>query len=181
MNLRALALLVSCGLTSALAADELIELVESPNSLGPGRTLELRFSEEMIPAQDVQKGDAPAPIAITPAVMGKWTWQSTRSGVFSPTQPWPLGTTIQIRPREGATTLAGKPLPADWRRTLEMPAFAVQAWSNLSYQSEEDQSAEPRYALLFNAEVGVDVEVPARGRLEQHRVRPASAVAELAV
>src|SRR4029079_9072048 len=90
MNLRALALRVSCGLTSAFATDELIELIESPNSLGPARTLELRFAEEMIPAQDVQKGDAPAPIAITPAVMGKWTWQSTRRGVFSPTQPWPL-------------------------------------------------------------------------------------------
>src|SRR4030095_14313451 len=88
MNLRALALLLTCGLSSAFAADELIELIESPNSLGPARTLELRFTEEMIPAQDVQKGDAPSPITLTPAIAGKWTWQSTRSGVFSPTQPW---------------------------------------------------------------------------------------------
>jgi hypothetical protein len=156
MNPRAFALLLTCSLSFASAADELIELIESPNSLGPARTLDLRFTEEMIPAQDVPKGDAPSPITLTPAIAGKWTWQSTRSGVFSPTQPWPLATTVQIRPREGLTTTSGKPIPADWRRTLEMPAFAVQAWSNLSYHSEEDQSAVPRYALLFNAEALAD-------------------------
>src|SRR4030095_13310366 len=116
MNLRALALLLTCGLSSAFAADELIELIESPNSLGPARTLELRFAEEMIAAQDVQKGGVASPMALTTAWPDKWTWQRTRRVVFSPTQPWPLGTTIQIRPSEGAATLSGKPLPADWRR-----------------------------------------------------------------
>lgn len=156
----ALALVLAALQPLALAEGELIEFIENPNGISPTRTLDFRFGEEMAKAEDIVKGGPPSPIAIIPDIPGKWTWQSTRSGIFSPSQPWPLGTTVQIRAREDAKTLAGKPLPQDWRRTLDMPAFGVQAWTNLSYQSENDQSAEPRYGILFNADVTADVAEP---------------------
>lgn len=155
MKIRAFAvgLLLALACPPVRAADELIEFIENPNGLSPARTLEFRFSEEMVKPDDVTKGGLPTPINVVPPIAGKWTWQSTRSGVFTPAEPWPLGTTIKIRPSEGATTLTGKELPADWSRTLEMPSFAPQAWTNLSYRNEHDQSAEPRLCVMFNADV----------------------------
>jgi len=152
-TLRLCAVLLGLTLGSLHAAAPTVEFIENAAGLSPARTLELRFSHDMIAAGDLGKADSPSPVETVPAVEGKWTWQSTRSGVFSPSEPWPLATTIQVRLRDGLKTAAGEVLPADWKRTLEMPAFAVQAWSNLSYRSSNDASSEPDLALLFNADV----------------------------
>lgn len=162
MHLRALAfgLTLAALQPLAFAQGDLIEFIENPAGVSPTRTLEFRFGEEMAKAEDIVKGGPPSPIAIVPDIPGKWTWQSTRSGIFAPSQPWPLGTTIQIRARDGAKTLTDKLLPEDWKRTLDMPSFGIQAWTNLSYQSEQDQSPEPRFCILFNADLNASAAEP---------------------
>jgi hypothetical protein len=162
MHMRALAfgLLLASIQSTALAAEDLIQFIENANSVSPSRTLEFRFAEEMATAEDVLKGGPPSPVVIVPDIPGKWTWQSTRSGIFAPSQPWPLGTTVQIRVREEVKTLSGKELPDDWKRTLDMPSFAIQAWTNLSDHGESDQSAEPRFCILFNADVSAAAAEP---------------------
>lgn len=151
-TLRHLAALLGLTLGSLHAAAPSVEFIESTN-VSPSRTLEVRFSHDMIAPADLAKADLAPPIETVPAVDGKWTWQSTRSGVFSPTEPWPLATTVQIRLRDGLKAASGEPLPADWKRTIDTPAFGVQAWSNLSYRGSNDASSEPTVVLLFNAEV----------------------------
>jgi hypothetical protein len=66
----------------AAPAADLIEFIENPAGNSPARTIELRFAEEMIAPDQVGEGNAP--IALTPEHPGKWTWQSTRSGIFTP-------------------------------------------------------------------------------------------------
>jgi uncharacterized protein YfaS (alpha-2-macroglobulin family) len=158
MQMRAFAFgLVLAALQSAAFADgELIQFIENPNGVSPTRTLEFRFGEEMAKPEDIVKGGLPSPIVLVPDIPGKWTWQSTRSGIFAPSQPWPLGTTVQIRVRDNVKTLTGKTLPENWKRTLDMPPFAIQAWTNLSDHGESDQSAEPRFCVLFNANVSAN-------------------------
>jgi alpha-2-macroglobulin len=162
MQMRALAFgLIFAALQPAVYADgDLIQFIENPNGVSPTRTLEFRFGEEMATPEGVVKGGLPSPIVIVPEIPGKWTWQSTRSGIFVPSQPWPLGTTVQIRAREEVTTLSGKTLPEDWKRTLDMPSFAIQAWTNLSDHGENDQTSEPRFCILFNANVSASSAAP---------------------
>jgi len=146
----ALGLLLS---VSGLAAPPTVDFIETSGQPSPGRTLEVRFSQDMIASAEVGKPIDESPLETVPSVPGKWTWQSMRSGVFVPGEAWPLGSTIQIRLRDGLKTLAGEVMPEDWHRTLDMPPFAVQGWTNLSYRSESDASAEPEVALLLNAEI----------------------------
>lgn len=152
-SLRLLAALLGLTLGSLHAAAPSVEFIENSAAISPTRTLELRFSHEMIAPPDLAKAELPSPVETIPAVEGKWTWQSTRSGVFSPSEPWPLATTIQIRLRDELKTAAGEPLPADWKRTIDSPAFAVQAWSHVTYWNASDAISEPAMALLFNADV----------------------------
>lgn len=157
MKTRPFALLLSFLVSFALhAAEPTVDLIEPPGAPTPTRSLELRFGQDMIPSASVGQPTDAAPVVTEPKVAGQWTWQSMRSGIFVPSEPWPLGAAVQIHLRENLKTLDGQPLPKDWKRTLNLPAFALQAWSNLSYRSDTDASAEPEIALLFNADVTAD-------------------------
>jgi uncharacterized protein YfaS (alpha-2-macroglobulin family) len=155
MHLRALLLAAAFAAASPalIAAEPPVRLVAAPGPMAPTQTIEIRFVNEMIAPGDLGSADAGAPIEVIPEVRGKWTWQSTRSGIFTPDEPWPLGTTVQVRIRPGAAPRAEAAVLEGWRATLEFPPFAVQAWSNLSYRSQQDASAEPLLAVLFNADV----------------------------
>ncbi len=153
MKLRLLAALLGLACGSLRAAAPTVDFIENPTALSPTRALELRFSHDMVASGDLQKPDNLAPIETIPPVEGKWTWQSTRSGIFTPSEPWPLATTIQIHLRDGLKTTSGEAMLEKWQRTLDMPPFAVQAWSSLSYRSQNDAASEPEYVLLFNADV----------------------------
>jgi alpha-2-macroglobulin len=154
MKLRALVpgLLALATLSTAVFAAPTVEFVESP-TITPARTVELRFGDEMISGEQLKAGQAPAPMETVPAIDGAWTWQSTRSGVFTPSEPWPLATTVVIKLRGDLKTAAGQPLPADWQHALQMPAFALQAWTNTTYRGSEDASALPGFGFVFNADV----------------------------
>src|SRR5689334_22297438 len=62
----------------------------------PSSALELRFVETMVEQDEVGKAGTESPLIIKPAMTGKWVWLSPLSGVFSPTEPPPMGTTYQI-------------------------------------------------------------------------------------
>jgi uncharacterized protein YfaS (alpha-2-macroglobulin family) len=130
-----------------------VVLMQSEQTIAPRQAIELRFADEIIRPEAVGKSSEKAPIEIVPDIEGQWTWQSSRSGIFSPKEPWPLGHTILVRLREDLKTAKGDPLPVDWRGTVQTPAFEVQAWSNTSGRSESDAAAEPSIVLLFNADV----------------------------
>src|SRR5882757_2799500 len=118
----------ACLLTVALADDPPVQLI-STTPLAPTSTLEVRFNADMATAAQLGKPVDPSPLVLTPMVAGKFQWVSSRSGMFQPTEPYPLGTTIQVTLRDDLKTLKGVELPTDWKATISAPLFALQAWS----------------------------------------------------
>jgi len=155
--LRSILISLTCLLlsTAAHSADAPpVQLITS-DPLAPTSTLEVRFSAEMVAADQLGKPAEPSPLILHPAVPGKFAWVSSRSGLFTPAEPYPLGTTIQVSLRPDLAPLKGEVLPADWKAFVNPPPFALKAWTALSSYSTDNASAEPRYALLFNADVNL--------------------------
>jgi uncharacterized protein YfaS (alpha-2-macroglobulin family) len=64
-----------------------------------------------------------APVVITPAVSGNFTWLSRSSGVFTPEQAWPLGGTFTMTLRAGLADADGKKLTGNFQQILRTPEF----------------------------------------------------------
>ncbi len=130
-----------------------VQLIAGSDPLAPNSTIEIRFSAEMVEPDQTGKPAEFPPIRLHPEVPGKFTWVSTRSGIFSPTEPYPLGTTLQIDLRDELKTRAGDKMPEHWKGLVSTPPFALQAWSALSYLPPSNAPALPSIALLFNEDV----------------------------
>ena len=153
--LRHLLTTLACLLTVALADEPPVQLL-STTPLAPTSTLEVRFNADMVAADQLGKPVEPPPLVLTPTVAGTFQWVSQRSGMFKPTEPYPLGTTIQVTLRDDLKTAKGAELPADWKAVISAPLFAVQGWSPIGYSWKENASAEPGFVLLFNADVSAE-------------------------
>jgi uncharacterized protein YfaS (alpha-2-macroglobulin family) len=121
--------------------------------LKPSSSFELRFAEPVVAADEVGKPDQPSPLLMRPAMVGKWRWLSTQSGVFQPTEPPPLGTTYQVTLAGGLKTAEGKVFRGSIKESFATPAFHVKGWNALDYFDDKDALAKPRLMLLFNADV----------------------------
>jgi uncharacterized protein YfaS (alpha-2-macroglobulin family) len=146
---------LACLLTVAVADDPPVQLL-STTPLAPTSTLEVRFNADMVAADQIGKPVEPPPLVLTPTVAGTFQWVSTRSGMFKPSEPYPLGTTVQITLRDDLKTLKGTELPADWKAVVSAPLFALQAWNPTEYSTKENASALPCFALLFNADMSAE-------------------------
>lgn len=160
----------------AASAEEAHVQLITAEPFGPNSTLEIRFAHEIVTAEKFGKPVDPSPIVLHPQVAGQFTWVSTRSGIFTPSEPYPLGTTVQVSLHPELKPLQPVAWPADWKAFVNPPPFALTAWSSLSYLDTNNASAEPKIVLLFNAEVssasaaghvwftrsGADQTIPAR-------------------
>ncbi|MEI9893346.1 MAG: MG2 domain-containing protein [Chthoniobacter sp.] len=90
---------------------------------------------------------------ITPAVKGSFVWLSQRSGTFKPEEPYALGATYVVTLAPGLKQLDGTAVEADFRETLTTPPMRLGGWNSPSYLNHSDAPAEPRFSLLFNANV----------------------------
>jgi len=143
-----------CLLAGQLAAQEVaVQLLLPSRTLEPKSTFELRFSGEMVPADQIGKPAAVSPLMLQPAVAGQFVWLSTRSGTFAPDDVLPLGTKFQITLRPGLKDAVGKDIPAKLRETAETPPFRVKGAQSLDSSSSDDASVRGRYLVLFNANV----------------------------
>jgi uncharacterized protein YfaS (alpha-2-macroglobulin family) len=151
----ALILLSACVLAAAPKEPPVSLHVDGADKrmLKPSSAFELRFAEPIVAADDVGRVDAAEPLAIRPAIAGKWRWLSTQSGVFQPTEPPALGTTFQVTLAGGLRTTAGKAFRGSVRESFSTPAFGVKGWSSPDYFDGQDAPAQPRVSLLFNADV----------------------------
>ena len=92
-----LALILVFVATTALAQERAVQLLLPSRHLEPASTFELRFANEMVPADQVGKLGAVSPLVFSPAMEGQFVWLSSRSGTFAPKGVLPLGTNIKSR------------------------------------------------------------------------------------
>ena len=137
----------------AASAQEPPVQLTTAEPFGPKSTFELRFGQEMITADQFGKPADPSPVVLHPQVAGQFVWVSTRSGVFTPAEPYPLGTTLQVSLHPEFKPVRAGAWMSEWRAFVHPPPFSLTAWSSLSHLEENDASAEPKLVLLFNAEV----------------------------
>jgi alpha-2-macroglobulin len=145
-SLAALAILTS----TALAGP--VTLIHDGLVWRAGSQFEIRFSEPMVMPDAVGK-QAEAPIVVQPAVAGKWTWLSTQSGVFAPTEPPALGAKYRLTLRGNLKDAGGKAVKGPFSETLETPAFRVKGWVAPRYLNVDNAPTRPFLSVLFSAPV----------------------------
>ena len=121
--------------------------------LQPGGTLEFRFAKPMVGPG--QLGPAKAPVVFKPAWAGTFTWLSTQSGVFVPSEPPPLSTKFGIRALPGLKSLDGKPVGRGFHEEISTPAFQITRAEKFLVTGNEVQ---PRgsVVLFFNLKVSLE-------------------------
>ena len=137
----------------AAAAPKPVELILSSKQLDPTTTFEIRFADPMVAADRIgQPADSP-PVVFQPAVKGRFTWLSERSGIFAPDESLPLSTTFQLGLAPGIAKADGSALDADFHETVQTPPMQLKGSSTPFGIYEDDATAEPKYSLLFNVNV----------------------------
>lgn len=124
--------------------EEGVRLLHAGDSLEPTSTLELRFDEPVIAAEDVGTRTNSPPFTLEPPLRGTWTWLSRRGGVFRPDEPPALATAYRLR--------MDHPSGARLARTLVTPPFALQLRQPEWYDVTA-VAALPELRLYFNADV----------------------------
>src|SRR3954465_1356092 len=145
--------LTFCLATTTLAQERAAQLLLPSRQLEPASTFELRFASEMVPATEIGKVAPVSPLVFSPAVEGQFVWLSTRSGTFAPKGILPLGTKYQITLRNGLKDSGGREVKTTLRETAQTPPLRVKGVTALGGSEPEDTVANPRYLVLFNADV----------------------------
>src|SRR4051812_27595683 len=139
--------------TTTLGEGQAVQLLIPSRQLEPASTFELRFASEMVPATEIGKVAPVSPLVFSPAVEGQFVWLSTRSGTFAPKGILPLGTKYQITLRNGLKDSGGREVKSTLRETAQTPPLRVKGVTALGGSEPEDAVANPRYLVLFNADV----------------------------
>ena len=153
-------LLVSLGLAGLLllapgrAAEPAAQLIaHTLDKTNPTATFTIRFARPMVDAASVGKVAEPAPVELQPAAKGKFTWLSTRSGVWAPDEPLSLSSTFRFVFRAGAKDAGGAALEGEIAPTFQTPGLTMKGWHSPRYFNREDALAQPDFNLLFNADI----------------------------
>ncbi len=153
-------LLAALGLTTLLlaaptrAAEPTAQLITNAIDKGnPNATFTIRFAKPMVEAANVGKVAEATPVELQPAAKGKFTWLSTRSGVFAPEEPLPLSTTFRFAFSAGAKDMAGEALSGEIEPTFQTPGLTLKGSHSTSYIDKDNARAEPDFNLLFNADI----------------------------
>ena len=155
-SLRRFAVLgISILLSASVWAAPDVELMLEDEELAPSTTLELRFAREMVTKDQLGVEQSESPVVFQPALVGKFTWLSQRSGVFVPSEAPPMGTTFSAALHAGLKDTGGKVVGAKWRTTLKTPPFQI---SLLDSGVSEGSPAPhlPTVKVAFNRDVKVD-------------------------
>ncbi len=128
-----------------------VELVTSTDTPTPAMTFELRFEPAMVRDNEVGPVTTNPPLVVFPPLAGSFTWLSTRSGVFVPTEPLALGQRYELTLRPALQRADRQPAHVSLHRTVTTPPFGVTAmWPQ---SANPNASSEPEIKLLFNANV----------------------------
>ena len=129
-----------------------VHLILSTKQIEPTTTFEVRFDEPVAAFEQVGLEAKEPPLVLAPALAGKFTWLSQRSGVFVPDEPTALETNYRITLRPGLRKADGTPLAAKLLREMQTPPLSVNAfWPNEF--SEKNAPANPEIVVQFNTDI----------------------------
>ena len=150
------------------------QLILSTGQVQPGTTFEVRFDRPVARGASIGLETAEPPLVFQPALKGRFVWTSSRSGVFSPTEPLALDTEYRVRLRPGLREADGRKCEAVLRRKLRTPAFGVENCQGP--EASTNAFSDPVFRLAFNAEVAAHkVGLRAGFRNDQGQWVPAAA------
>ncbi len=141
-------------LFGAASAD--VQMLPDSGEMQPGTTLEFRFANAMV-ASDALGMTKDAPVVFEPELPGTFTWLSTRSGVFVPQGPLPLGERWTVRLRSGLQDAKGGAIPAGWSAVVQTPPFGVTTVAN-GVWDKDHVSAQVSVKLAFRLPVMANAE-----------------------
>lgn len=140
--------------TASRGAEAAAQLIGNTlDKSNPNATFTIRFAKPMVESASVGKVADPAPVELQPAAKGKFTWLSTRSGVWAPEEPLPLSATYRFAFRQGAKDMAGEVLTGEIEPTFQTPGLTLKGTHSTSYIDKDNATAEPDFNLLFNADI----------------------------
>jgi len=105
----------------------------------------------MVKGDQVGLAATNSPLVIRPPIAGTFTWLSSRSGAFTPSEPLGLDTKYELGLRTGLRCADGQPSDAALHWTLQTPAFGV--IGARPDRSDTNAGAEPEIKVAFNADV----------------------------
>ncbi len=122
--------------------------------LPPTAAFGLRFASTMVAADQVGQNAGASPLVFTPALPGTFRWTSQRGGVYTLSEPPPLGASYEAKLRADLKTADGQPVAgaADLKRTFRTPGLEITA-TVLNANEAEDLPTRPRVRLVFNSPV----------------------------
>jgi len=128
-------------------------------SLTPNTTVEVRFPTPMVEAwgesMELEAAGRGGPLAVTPALRGRWTWRSASTGVFVASEEPARGQTYTFSVREGLTDTLGQPVPMP-QPTLILKSPGLRLIHRYPTWFSRDQAPrEPLLILQFNDRVNV--------------------------
>jgi len=126
------------------------KILPASRNLQPTTTFEIRFSSAMVQKSVVGKLEENTPLVIEPALKGKFTWLSERSGVFTPERPFVMGQEYTVRSRKGLLTRNGATVLGA-RRLFKTPDFDVIRCGHRP--NTLNRTAKPEIPLAFNDDV----------------------------
>ena len=132
------------------------------NVLPPTAAFGLRFASPMVAADQVGEVATESPLVFTPELPGSFRWTSQRGGVYTLSEPPPLGAAYEATLRAGLKAADGQPVAgsADFRRTFRMPGLEISAVV-LNGGARKDLPVRPRVRLIFNSAVHAAKVAPA--------------------
>jgi len=151
-------ILCSLGILFSLAAAALaakppeVELFVEGDALQPSSTIEVRFARPMVAAELVGVAVKDSPLVFTPVLPGRFTWLSTRSGVYAPSAAPLLGTSYKVASRAGLTDTTGAAVAANFAKVLKTPPFQISA-GMVAGDRDESTPPMPVQQVAFNLNV----------------------------
>lgn len=128
-----------------------VELIPGSTAPEPGMTFQIRFPESMVKADVIGSPSAHPPIRIEPPVRGTFVWRSTRSGAFTPEEPFQMDRRYVISLADGLAKADGTPAKATLRYTLLTPPLTLSG--SLPRNGSTNASSFPEFKLLFNSDL----------------------------
>lgn len=140
------------GMQQERRVEEGVQLLVTDPITDPTTTFELRFDGAMVDGKELGKVADPCPLVIEPQIKGEFKWLSTRSGVFTPSEPPALGATYRFTLRHGLKRSDETPSPARLIRVLGTPPFKIIRFSPRRFDTNNAPS-HPAIRVRLNADV----------------------------